>query len=98
MSEEDYKRKKNKWLAKIAQWVKDHGGGPVIPYSGVLEAKLMEMPDDEAAVYSKENEVPSVLPKIIKTAFANVHLIYFFTAGPDEVRGWCIRKGYTAPQ
>ena len=40
----------------------------------------------------------SVLPKIIKTAFAMVHLIYFFTAGPDEVRGWCCRKGFKAPQ
>ena len=43
-------------------------------------------------------QVTSVLPKIIKTAFAMVHLIYFFTAGPDEVRGWCIRKGFKAPQ
>ena len=27
-----------------------------------------------------------------------MHLIYFFTAGPDEVRGWTIRKGSKAPQ
>jgi obg-like ATPase 1 len=26
-----------------------------------------------------------MIPKIIKTGFAAIHLIYFFTAGPDEV-------------
>ena len=39
-----------------------------------------------------------MLPKIVKTAFAMIHLIYFFTAGSDEVKAWCIRKGYKAPQ
>lgn len=29
--------------------------------------------------------VYSALPKIIKTGFAAINLIYFFTAGPDEV-------------
>lgn len=27
----------------------------------------------------------SALPKIIKTGFSAINLIYFFTAGPDEV-------------
>ena len=40
----------------------------------------------------------TVLPKIVKTAFAMIHLIYFFTAGSDAVKAWCIRKGYKAPQ
>merc|ERR1711939_818055 len=97
LSENDYKRKKNKHLAKIAQWVQDHGGGPIIPYSGSLEAKLQDLGDD-AVAYCKENEVQSSLPKIIRTAFTQVNLIYFFTAGPDEVRAWCIRKNSKAPQ
>jgi len=97
LSEDDYKRKKNKWLAKIHAWVTAHGGGPMIPYSGVLEAKLQGL-EDGAAEYCKTNEVTSALPKMIKTAFTTVHLIYFFTAGPDEVRGWTIRKGSKAPQ
>jgi obg-like ATPase 1 len=29
--------------------------------------------------------VNSLIPKIIKTGFSAIHLIYFFTAGPDEV-------------
>jgi obg-like ATPase 1 len=46
----------------------------------------------------KDNGVETCLPKIIKTGFSMVHLIYFFTAGPDEVRGWVLRRGSKAPQ
>lgn len=94
----DFARKKNKWLVKIHEWVTAHGGGTMIPFSGATEFELLEMPEDEAKAYCEENKVVSVLPKVIKTAFAMVHLIYFFTAGPDEVKGWCIRKGFKAPQ
>jgi ribosome-binding ATPase YchF (GTP1/OBG family) len=40
----------------------------------------------------------SNLPKIITTGFRAIHLIYFFTAGADEVKCWQIRKGAKAPQ
>jgi len=56
------------------------------------------MPADEQAVYCKENDIASALPKIIKTGFAAIHLIYFFTAGPDEVKCWQIRRLTKAPQ
>jgi obg-like ATPase 1 len=46
----------------------------------------------------KEKGVMCMLPKIIKTGFTAIHLIYFFTAGPDEVKCWQIRKGSKAPQ
>lgn len=66
--------------------VQENGGGdPIIPFSGVLEAKLADMPEDEEAQYCKANETMSALPKIIKTGFSAIHLIYFFTCGPDEV-------------
>lgn len=34
LSEKDFARKKNKFLAKIFEWVKAHGGEPIIPFSG----------------------------------------------------------------
>lgn len=40
----------------------------------------------------------SVLPKIVTTGFRAIQLIYFFTAGADEVKCWQIRKGSKAPQ
>ncbi|KAG1331841.1 putative Obg-like ATPase 1 [Cocos nucifera] len=89
MNEKDYQRKKNKFLPKIHAWVQDHGGEPIIPFSCVLEKNLVDMPEDEAA---------NAIPKIIKTGFAAINLIYFFTAGPDEVKCWQIRRQTKAPQ
>ncbi|KAK4779127.1 hypothetical protein SAY86_006655 [Trapa natans] len=76
----------------------------IILFSCVLERTLVDMPEDEAAKYCEENKVQSPLPKIIKTGFAAINLIYFFTAGPDEVtcfllvKCWQIRKQTKAPQ
>lgn len=98
LSEKDYIRKKNKWLPKIFEWVQAHGGDPIIPFSGALESKLLDMPDDEKEAYCKEIGGTSALNKIIVSGFKAVHLIYFFTAGADEVKCWQIRKLSKAPQ
>ena len=47
---------------------------------------------------SLQNEAMSALPKIITTGFKAIQLIYFFTAGEDEVKCWQIRKNTKAPQ
>ncbi|EFN55221.1 hypothetical protein CHLNCDRAFT_56178 [Chlorella variabilis] len=98
LSERDYQRKKNKWLVKLFEWVKAHGGDPIIPFSGALEAKLLDMPEDEREVYCQEHEVQSALPKIVTAGFKAVRLIYYFTAGVQEVRCWQIREHTKAPQ
>ncbi|PPD68599.1 hypothetical protein GOBAR_DD34521 [Gossypium barbadense] len=98
MTERDYQRKKNKFLPKIHAWVQEHGGEPIIPFSGVYERNLADMEPADAAKYCEENKVQSALPKIIKTGFSAINLIYFFTAGPDEVKCWQIRRQSKAPQ
>ncbi|QDZ21264.1 ribosome-binding ATPase YchF [Chloropicon primus] len=99
LSEKDYKRKKNKWLMKIHEWIQANSPGDVmIPYSGALESMLIDMPEDEGKAYLEENKLTSCLDKIVKTGFAAINLIYFFTAGPDEVKCWQIRQGCKAPQ
>lgn len=40
--------------AHISWWLQAHGGDPLIPFSGALEATLLDMPDDEKAAYCKE--------------------------------------------
>jgi len=40
VSAKDYVRKKNKWLAKIFEWVQAHGGTPFIPFSGAFENEV----------------------------------------------------------
>mmetsp|Transcript_8909 Transcript_8909/g.26742 ORF Transcript_8909/g.26742 Transcript_8909/m.26742 type:complete len:405 (+) Transcript_8909:121-1335(+) len=103
MSEKDFARKKNKWLPKIKEWVDNNANGePIIPFSAALEAKLVDMDINEGPEamekYCKENNVQSMLIKIIKTGFNTLQLIYFFTAGADEVKCWTIRRGTLAPQ
>ncbi|MCD7457484.1 hypothetical protein HAX54_035195, partial [Datura stramonium] len=98
MNEKDYQRKKNKFLPKIHAWVQEHGGEIIIPFSAAVERNLADMPPDEAEKYCEENKLQSCLPKIIKTGFSAINLIYFFTAGPDEVKCWQIRRLMKAPQ
>ena len=68
------------------------------PISSLVWNSPQDVPEDEKAQFQKDKEMTTILPKIIKTAFSTIHLIYFFTAGPDEVKAWCIRKGFKAPQ
>jgi len=99
MSEDDYIKKKNKWLPKIKQFIDEHDpGATIIPLSATFELKLIEMPDDERAKYIKEVGVQSALEKIIKAGFKALQLEYFFTSGKDEVKAWTIQKGTKAPQ
>lgn len=98
MSAKDYIRKKNKWLVKIHEWVQAHGGDPIIPFSGAYENEILDKPECDREEWCKEQGAPSVLSKIITTGFKAIHLIYFFTAGADEVKCWQIRKGTKAPQ
>lgn len=75
------------------------GSVPLIPFSCDLESRLSLLPsnaDREALL--KELGTTSVLPKIVVTGYKALQLIYFFTAGEDEVRAWTIRvRGSPAP-
>ncbi|XP_076603489.1 obg-like ATPase 1 [Chaetodon auriga] len=99
LSEKDYIRRKNKWLVKIKEWVDSHDPGAlVIPFSGSLENQIQDKSEEERQKYCTEHKTQSALSKIIKAGYAALQLEYFFTAGPDEVRAWTIRKGTKAPQ
>ncbi|KAK7602483.1 hypothetical protein V9T40_008072 [Parthenolecanium corni] len=99
LSEKDYIKKKNKWLIKIKEWVDSHDPGAIIiPFSGLFESKLADMPDDERQAYLNEHKTTSALDKIIVQGYKALQLQYFFTAGPDEVKAWTILKGTKAPQ
>ena len=49
MTEKNFIRKGSKWLPKIADWVKQHGGGQIIPMSCEFEQKLFDLQDDPDA-------------------------------------------------
>ena len=100
LSEKDFIRKKNKWLPKIKEYVdKNDPGATIIPLSGAFEQKLMDMEtEEERKAYIEETKCSPALEKIIVQGYKALQLIYFFTAGPDEVKAWTIQRGYKAPQ
>jgi obg-like ATPase 1 len=100
LSEKDYIRKKNKHLAKIAEWIKEHAAGdPVLPISISFEERLTRFETDaERKEECKTLGVDSALAKIITTMRKVLNLGSFFTTGTDEVRQWTIRNGTKAPQ
>lgn len=89
LSINDFVSKKNKWLKKIKDYVDANMPGELIPYSVEYERQQLGSNDENKR---------SMIPKIIKSGYQALDLIYYFTAGADEVRCWTIRKLTKAPQ
>lgn len=72
----------------------------MIPFSASFEKNLFDQEEEakNAGVAPPPPSAPSQLQKIIRTGYSTIDLIYFFTAGHDEVRCWTIREGTKAPQ
>ena len=96
-----YVKKQNAWLPKIQAYIKEHGGGAMIPYSADFESQVVDAgKEDKEAQLAKAKELGgvSMIDRIIKCGYKNLQLIHFFTAGEDEVRCWTLRDGSKAPQ
>ena len=99
LSERDFIRQKNKYLAKVKAWIDENSPGDVIiPLSVSFEDRLTRMTDKEAAEECKNLETKSQIGKLVVTMRKALRLISFFTTGTDEVRQWSIRAGTKAPQ
>ena len=112
LTKKDYCRKKNKYLPKIAEWVKTHGGGTVIPLSVEFEQEYFDLreaggAEAQAAFLAQCKtefcngegpDISSILPRVIKTGYKELNMINFFTCGETEVRAWTVYGGSLAPQ
>lgn len=114
LSEKNFIRKGSKWLPKIAEWVKTHGGGQIIPVSCEFEQNLFDLKDDPdaqkafladcsekakaAGLKGPQADVKSMVPRLIRAGRQALCLQSFYTAGPKEVRAWTIMQGTLAPQ
>ena len=95
LSEDDYIRKKNKWLPKIKAWLDAHTAADiVIPVSVTLEAKLAAMSPEEKEAYCADNHVQTCLPKVVQAGLKALNMQCFFTAGADEVIRDCVGGGF----
>lgn len=79
---------------------------PIAIVSAKFESELIELSDEEKDEFmwelkdSCENDdikIPT-LDDLIKLAFNEVGLMYFFTTGEKETKAWTVKKNSTAPQ
>jgi ribosome-binding ATPase len=73
-------------------------GAGVVAVSSRIESELAELEDDDAAAMRAELGVSeSGLERVVREAFALLHLIAFFTAGEAKpAQSWHLRQGLTA--
>ena len=72
-------------------------GASVVRICGKVEAELSELADDEKLEFLADlGIVEPGLNQLIRSAYALLDLITYFTAGPKEIRAWTIRRGWAA--
>jgi len=68
-----------------------------VAISSRMEAELVEMDDEDAAMMREELEIPeSGLTTVINGAFSLLNLITFFTVGEEIGQSWHLKRGSTA--
>jgi len=74
-------------------------GIPCLTVCAKLEADLADLPEEEAAEFIEELELPaSGLDQVIEESYRLLDLITFFTAVGAEARAWTLRRGGTAEE
>ena len=89
----------NEFVDQLRNFVKEENA-EVIVVCAALEAQIAEMEDEgDRQMFLEEYGLKeSGLSKLIKSSYALLNLITYFTAGVQEVRAWTIQKGWKAPQ
>lgn len=86
-------------LNQIPQIENEFAKKPVIAICAKLESELVDFSPEERREYLEANHLEETgLDKLAKTAFKNLGLISFLTAGEKEVRSWTIKANTKAPQ
>jgi GTP-binding protein YchF len=72
-------------------------GVDVLPLQGKLEMEIAQMPPEETRVYLEEYGIDEPgRARVLRTSYALLDLISFFTVGEDEVRAWTVPGGAAA--
>lgn len=89
VNEADYMRQDNEYWAEIGRWIDENcPGDGMAMFCGEYEQRIAD--GDIPAR-------PSALGPIIATLKQALHLISFYTCGPQEARQWNLRDGLFAP-
>jgi GTP-binding protein YchF len=88
----------NAYVERVRERAEAEGAGVVV-ISAEFESQLSEIPaEDRAEFLASAGEDENGLTRLVRSAYALLGLITYFTAGPKESRAWQIRKGTKAPQ
>jgi ribosome-binding ATPase len=89
----------NKFVQKVAEYVRTHHDAAYVPISAKIEAELIDLSPEDAKAFLKDLGVDdSGVSALIKGTYDLLGLQTYFTAGEKEVRCWTIKKGWKAPQ
>lgn len=84
----------------LAQQVLDYAakeGSEAVVLSAKIEAEIAQLAEAERKEFLASLGLPeSGLDRLVRAGQKLLHLMVFFTAGPDESRAWSIREGTTA--
>ena len=95
ISEEAEKNEKTALVEKLA----GAEGSEAVPLCGKLESEISQLKGEEKLEFLKAMGLQEPgLNRLIRAGYHLLHLITYFTAGPEEVRAWTIRQGTKAPQ
>jgi GTP-binding protein YchF len=89
----------NQYTDKVKNFLKGKKS-EVLIIAGKLEAEIAELEnkDDRLAFLQDAGLSEPGVDKVIRSAYASLNLISFFTVGPKEIRAWTIQKGMNAQQ
>ncbi|MDX8396560.1 MAG: redox-regulated ATPase YchF [Mariprofundaceae bacterium] len=88
----------NAYVDQVRQFAKDEDS-EVAVVSAQIESELAEMDEESKMEFLSDLGLKEPgLNTVIRSAYALLNLITYFTAGVKEVRAWTIHKGDTAPK
>lgn len=91
VSEEDV-NDGNEWVETVRE-IASEFDDTVVMFCAKIEAEIAELEPEEKEMFLEELGVErSGLDRLIQSAYQNLGLITYFTAGPKEVRAWTIEK------
>ncbi|MFO0560747.1 MAG: redox-regulated ATPase YchF [Polyangiales bacterium] len=98
VAEKDLHGEGNKHVQAVEKLAKDRGL-PVVRISAAIESEIASLPKEEQGDFLAGIglEEPG-LYSVVRTGYALLDLITFFTAGDPEVHAWPIKRGTKAPQ
>ncbi len=85
---------------KLLEFLKSKGGSRYVIIDAKVEDELKDFVGEERETFRKELNGGSDdgIGELIRTSYALLNLMTYFTTGEDETRAWTVRVGSTAPE